>query len=126
VLGDQIAHLCKQVLERGESNSLVYGAVRFSQHPSHVFMVLVGQDYDPQEACVAAADMTLAACAYYEKAIGIYLLIDQQGQNIRYGMGRIADVQHSIEHLEVGREYFEDVQPRRVELVRRQAGSAGR
>ena len=60
-----------------------------------------------------------AACAHYGASTGVWLLLNQMGKSIRYSMGRIADFKPTAEYLEAGREYFEHVQPRRVEISRR-------
>jgi hypothetical protein len=87
--------------------------------PEKIFVVVVAWEADHREACGDAVDLTMAACAYHQKSVGIWLLINQVGDSIRYGMERISDFKPTLEYAEAGREYFEHVQPRRVAVARR-------
>ena len=116
-IGEQIGHLCARAGQSTESDPL-YGTVRFDRHPDTVYVVVVGGGKLREASVVDALDLTIAACAFHERATGIYLVINQAGSGIRFHIGRADNVEPTVEMVAAGQEYFGRTRARRMEEAR--------
>jgi hypothetical protein len=118
VLGEQIAHLCDCEALFDAEDPIAFGAVRFGRYPTKVYVVVVARGLPPGEATSSAFDVTLAACAYYGKSVGIMVFLNEIGSDVRATLARVENLSPSPEYLQAGQEYFANVRPRSIQRSR--------
>lgn len=116
-LGEQIGVLSGRAAEEQGADPF-YGAVRFNRRPDKVYLVVVGWNLPPPDIAIIAFDATIAACVFYGKTVGVTLVANQVGNDVRFTLARFENVQSSPEMEQAGIELFGHVRPRRVEEAR--------
>lgn len=116
-LGEQIGVLCKRMVDENSTDPL-YAGLRLSRRSDRVYVVVVGSDPDHAGLSVQARDVLIAACVYHERHTGIVLMLNQSSDGLKFGIGRVENVEPSIEMIAAGHEYFGHVRPRKIEKAR--------
>lgn len=118
MLGEQISYLSMRVAESQEPDAAMYATVRSERRPHTVYVVLIARDWDHGEASFEAMDVTLAACAHFRRPTGVFLLGNQVGSELRFSIGRVENVEPTLEYIEAGEEDFGQTRPRKIEVLR--------
>jgi hypothetical protein len=111
-IGEQIGHLCQRAALDGEGT--FFGTVRSGRLPDKIVVCVVCRGKTQEEAWGDGMDVLLAACAHFERSVGLLLMLVEVGTKTIKKFGSVRDFKPNAEYLSVGKEYFSGNNPRRV------------